>query len=51
MQKLSGEEVTVAPRRRQSYPNFLSCEKGDCDFRFWHETDMAGLVGDVPSRG
>jgi hypothetical protein len=31
-----GEEVHGgAPAARQSYPNFLSSEKGGCDFRFW----------------
>jgi hypothetical protein len=35
------------PRRRQSYPNFLSSEKGGCDFRFWHFSDMPGWSDDV----
>jgi hypothetical protein len=30
----------VVPRRRQSYPNFPSYEKGGRDFRFWHFSDM-----------
>ena len=29
----------------------LRCGVRASDFRCWHETDMAGLVGDVWSRG
>jgi hypothetical protein len=34
----------VVPRR-QSYRNFLSSEKGGCDFRFWPKaTDRTGAA-------